>query len=486
MTKKGIIVIYLLVFGAIFLILFASILNFILTQIKLSQEKIAWHQSFNIAEAGINYYLWCLNNNVANECSLEKEYQDINGENIGKFQIQVETNLNCGQIISQNIVSTGRTYKFPNIKRKISIFYAKESVAKYSYILNSNVWVGNDHVIRGPYYSNGGIRFDGQNLSSVSSALNKWVCTSSFGCGPNGVGYGEGLCPPECQIVSKQCICPGVFSTTKNSNSDLFSFPNPVFDFEGITGDLAQIKNAAKNLGGIYLPPAKQINSRGQGWHLIFKADGTLEARIITKLSSTCGYSLEYDGFSLCGNAQNGYWQDNYFTITSEYTYQTFTIPSSCSVIFVEDNLWPEGTIKGKVIVASANLIDPNKETDVILNSNINYAGTGNDGLTLISERNIFIGPDSPNYMILNGIFIAQKGRFARNHYLNNLRESLTISGSIVSSGRVGTQWINLGGHIISGYKNRETFVDLNLLYSPPVFTPSLSSQFKIVRWEEF
>ncbi len=486
--KKGIITIYALIFGMVFLILLGAIVGFILFGLNLIEKRIAWHKAFHIAEAGIEYYKWCINNNI--DCELEKEYSDITGKAIGKFKIEIQTNSNCQQIILHQIISTGSTFKFPEIKRKISVLYARESVAKYAYILNSNVWVGADHVIRGPFHSNGGIRFDGTNLSLVSSAQETWECTNSFGCGPTGVGYGLGLCPPECQIINWRCICPGVFSTTQNSQRDLFLYPIPQFDFAGITADLAQIKTSAQNLGGIYLPPANQINPRGKGWHLKFFVDEStgeakVEAKIITALSPTCGYSFENDGFPICQTSKEGFYQWNYFTITSEQTYQIFTIPSSCSVIFVEDNLWPEGIIKGKVTVASANLIDPNKDTDVILNYNLDYAGTGNDGLTLISERNILIGPDSPDYMTLKGIFIAQKGRFSRNHYQGNIRESLTITGSIISSGRVGTQWVNQGGHIISGYKNRETYLDPRLLYEPPVFTPYLTPQFKKVKWEE-
>ncbi len=477
-VNKGIITAYVLVFGAIFLLLLAGLLGFVLIQLRTAEQKVSWQEALNIAEAGMNYYRWCLNNEVTQNCDLEKDYQDASGNNIGKFQIQLQETSNCGLTISQRIISTGWTYKYPNLKRKVSVFYGRESVAKYSYILNSNVWIGSDHIIRGPYHSNGGIRFDGQNMSTVSSAQNQWVCTSSFGCGPSGVGYGIGLCPPEeetgCKIINFQCVCPGVFSTTQVSNRDLFLYPIPQFDFDRITADLAQIKNAAQNSGGIYLPPSNQINSQGKGWHLIFNSDGTFQAKIITSLSPTYAYSLEED------------WHYDYFTITSEIPYQIFTIPSSCSVIFVEDNLWPEGVIKGKVTLASANLSDPNKDTDVILQANLNYTNLdGSDGLTLIGERNVLIGPNSPDYMVLRGIFVAQKGRFSRNHYPGNIRQSLKIYGSIVSSGRVGTQWINQGGHIISGYLERETYVDPYLLYNPPIFTPFLSSEFKIVKWEE-
>ena len=464
--RKGILTSYVLVFGTIFLILLGGLLGFILTELKISKQKLAWHEALGIAEAGIEYYKWCANNNVLSNCQLEKTYQDINGKEIGKFSLQIDTASNCGLIISQKVKSTGWTFQYPELKRKISIFFGRESVAKYSYILNSNVWVGSDHVVRGPFHSNGGIRFDGQNLSLVSSAQEEWVCTNTFGC--------FGLCPSECQIENNQCVCPGVFSTTQVSNRSLFDFPVVSFDFEGVTADLAQIKQASQNSGGIYLPPSDQIDSQGKGWHLIFNEGGTFEARIITQLSPTLAYSLE-EG-----------WHVDFFTISGEYSYQTFTIPTSCSVIYIEDDLWPEGKIRGKVTLASANLIDPNQDTQVILNGNLDYSTTtGRDGLTLIGEKNILIGPDSPENMILRGILIAQKGRFARNHYPGNKKESLIIYGSIVSNGRVGTKWINQAGHVVSGYLNRETYPDRNLIYQPPVFTPFLTSQFKIINWEE-
>jgi len=500
-ASKGTITIYALIFGTVFLILLGGVIGFILFNLNLIEKRIAWHKAFDIAEAGIEYYKWCINNNL--NCDLEKEYTDINGNAIGKFKIEVQTNSNCAKVISHQITSTGWTYKFPEIKRKISVLYARESVAKYAYIFGTNVWMGPDEKVKGPFHSNEGVRFDGENSSIVSSAVQNWECTNSFGCGPSGVGYGEGLCPPECQRQrinqDYKCMCPGVFSTTQNSKRDLFLFPIPQFDFTGITADLNQIKNAAQNSGGIYLPPAKQINTQGKGWHLKFFVDNVtgkpkVEAKIVTQLSCTCGYSLEYDEFPYCGvcawnpswcSSENGYYQWNCFTITSEAPYQTFTIPSSCSVIFVEDNLWPEGTIKEKVTVASANLIDPNKTIDVILNYNLDYAGTGNDGLTLISQRNIFIGPDSPEYMTLKGIFIAQNGRITRNYYRLNIKEQLTIYGSWIATITGVTTWVSTGGIIISGYKKTDTSIDPNLLYNPPVFTPYLTSQFKKMKWEE-
>ena len=463
--KRGIITIYVLVFGTIFLILLGGLLGFILLQLKQSAQKMAWNQSLQIAEAGINYYRWCLNNEIEENCQMEKDYFDPSGNLIGHFYLTIESQQACGQAFQRKIISTGWTDKFPDIKRKINVSYARESVAKYAYIINDNLWVGGDHEIRGPFHSNGGIRFDGENQSIVTSARDTWLCTSSFDC-----NYLN--CPRGCSRDGSACSCPGVFTTTNNSNPDLFSFPVPPFDFEAITIDLAQMKTVSQS-SGIYLPPSKDINSQGKGWHLKFKNDGTFEAWIITRLSRTYAYSFEED------------WHYDYFTITGEYLYNTYTIPSTCSAIFVEDNLWPEGVIKGKVALASANLVDPNLDTDVILQDSIDYSvKDGSDGFLLIAEKNILIGPNSPNQMELRGIFVAQKGRFSRNHYLGNIKEKLEIYGSIVSNDRVGTQWIS-GSKIVSGYLKRESYFDANLISSPPPFTPFVSTDFKLIGWEE-
>lgn len=463
--KKGMTIPLVLVFGAVFLMLLGGLLGFILLQRRQSLQKAAYNGALGIAEAGLNYYRWCLNHGFEANCLGEKDYFDAGGNFVGRFSLEETATASCGQTIQRKIISTGWTDKFPNIKRKISILYARASIAKYSYILNDNVWVGEDHEIRGPYQSNGGIRMDGENQSTMASAQNEWICTDSFGCSP---------CPTSkgCRIQSSKCYCPGVFTTTDNAEPDLFSFPVPPFDFNGITVDLAQMKASAQN-SGVYLPPSASINSNGKGYHLKFKNNGTFEAWLITNLSQTYAYSLE-EG-----------WHYDYFTISSEYLYNTYAIPSQCSAIFIEDNIWPEGIIKGKTTVASANLISPNKDTDIILLANIDYSvKDGSDGLTLIGERNVLIGPQSPNQMELRGIFVSQKGRFSRNHYPNNFREKLEIYGSIISNGRVGTKWIS-GSFVVSGYQKRESYFDPNLVYNPPVFTPFIDPAFKNLNWEE-
>jgi hypothetical protein len=463
--EKGAITGLILVFGLIFLMLLNALLGFVLLELKVANKKISWAESLQIAEAGINYYRWCLNNGIEGSCELNRQYYDSSGILIGEFALEVNTAASCGETVSRDIVSSGWTEKLPNLKRKISVLYSRTSVAKYAYLLNDNVWAGADREIRGLYHSNGGIRMDGENVSLVTSAKDEWVCTDSFGCD---------VCPVDngCRLEGSDCVCPGVFTTTDNSDPNLFDYPAPSFDFDGITIDLANIKSQAQSYS-LYLPPSADIDPQARGYHLVFQNNGDVEVRIITSLARDWSYSAE-DG-----------WHYDYFRIVNEYSYATFSITSSCPVIFVEDNLWADGTVKGKITVASANLIDPNKDTDIILPGNINYVSAdGSDGLALIGEKNILISPDSPDNMELYGIFIAQKGHFGRNLYYWNIKSKLEITGAIVSNGRVGTKWSS-GSFVISGYLKRENYIDSNLIYNPPPFVPYAESDFKILRWRE-
>jgi hypothetical protein len=468
--KKGAITTYVIIFGTIFLLLTGGLLGFVLLQLKQSSHDLAWNRALEIAEAGADYYRWCLNNDAEEECQLQKDYKDTNGNTVGTFSLEIDSVENCGIRGKTTITSRGWDKNFPDIERTVQVMYAKSSVAEYSYLLNDNVWAGADREIRGLYHSNGGVRMDGENQSLTTSAQEEWICTSSFGCDS---------CPtdstPACRIEGSNCICPGVFTTTENSQPDLFNSPVPVFDFDGITVDLAEIKNLTiSSPREYYWPPSTDIDANADGYHLKFRNDGTFEVWIITGLNATYAYSLE-EG-----------WHYDYFVINNEYQYgSAISVSSTCSVIFIEDNLWIDGEIQGKITVASANLISPTEDTNIILSGNINYTTLdGSDGLALIGENNVLIPPNSPDQMELRGIFVAQKGHFGRNHYPDNIKEKLEIYGAIVSNGRVGTRWSS-GGQIVSGYLKRENYSDQNLIYDPPLFVPYTRTDFESVSWEE-
>jgi len=183
--EKGSIIPLILVFGSIFLVLFGGITTLVLFELKSQDKRVALDEALYIAEAGINYYQWCLNHEM-DDCETEKNVLDSQAQLLGTFSLDINETSSCGETIQKKVLALGWTSKFPETKRKISVVYARPSVAKYSYMIHENVWAGDDRSIRGFYHSNGGIRMDGANFSLVTSAspLGEWVCTSSFGCSP--------------------------------------------------------------------------------------------------------------------------------------------------------------------------------------------------------------------------------------------------------------------------------------------------------------
>ncbi len=240
--NKGSITLLVVIFAGIMVVIFAGTTGFIFTQHRLQVKKADKELAVQIAEAGLDYYKWFLSHypndlqdGTGGPGPYEHEYNDPEGGAIGKFSLDVSGNNVCGSVASIDIESTGWTYDSPSIKRKVVGRYSRPSVAEFAYIIDDNVWAGSDREIKGKYHSNGGIRMDGENDSLVTSAVETWTCTSSFGCSPD-------------QTVD------GVFGS--GEGFDLWQFPAEPIDFVGLTLDLAQMKDAAQNFGGVYLGPS--------------------------------------------------------------------------------------------------------------------------------------------------------------------------------------------------------------------------------------
>jgi hypothetical protein len=466
--EKGVLITLVLVFGGIFLLLLAGLLSFILLQHRGSIQRVAAQEALHAAEAGIEYYRWHLihlpndlQDGTGGPGPYVHSYKDAASIVQGSFSLDIQGTTQCGEVLGAIITSTGWTDDFPNVQRTARVKYVRPSVADFSFLLNANVWAGSDRTITGPYHSNGGIRMDGENRSTVTSARATWTCTSTFGCDPS----------------STQ---DGVF-TTANGNEALFSFPVPPFDFNGITVDLATIKDLTLPVGqggqgeGIYLDPAPS----GLGYHLVFDGD-ELDVYDITDLDTIDSYTTE-----------NG-WGTEDSVILDEDFVQTIPIPASCSVIFAEDHAWVEGDIEGRVTLAVADLINPTGEANVWLPGNITYpvVPSVDDGFVLIAQHDNLISLDSPDDMDLHGIYIAQTGRFGRNHYdcsdypADCKKNNLDIFGTIVSNERVGTRWA-CGGSYCSGYNTRTATYDPAQGVFPPPFLPTSSLEFGIRDWEE-
>lgn len=467
--NRGVTVILVLVFMGVFTIIMGTVASYTLTQSKVARAKLAQEEAFAIAEAGLEYYRWFLAHNpgdLQNGTGAAGPYMytvdDPEGDTLGTATLSISGNEACGETQQIDITSEGVSNTDPQFSRTLSSRYARPSVAQFSYIINGNVWVGGDRTISGPYHSNGGIRMDGTSNADVTSSVADWLCTSSFGCSPDqtvdGV-WGSGVDPA------------------------LWDYPVPQVDFAGIVVDMTELKDHAL-ADGLHFTGAAGRSGR-KGYRLNFLADGTVD--VYRVINTSYNWSIHVDDI-------NGGWKQDYHTITQENFIDNYTIPDGCPVIFVEDKIWIEGTVKGKITVASADFLGSSFETDVIINDSIDYAGPeGDDGLTVIAENSILIPPEVPTDMSLRGIFVAQGGYFGRNLYAcwdapYDKRNTLTINGTIVSNERVGTKWTySTSGcsNEWSGFETRINAYDRLLATDPPAFTPAASENHTFTTWRE-
>ncbi len=457
----GSLLILVLVFGSIFLVILSSFIGYVVTQSQVVNFRYEQHRATEIAEAGLNYYRWFLAHNpndVTDGTGLPGPYVHVYSDPeegpIGEYSLEVASSTYCGEINTIDVSSTGHTYEDPTAVGTVRGRYARPSIASYAFITNSKVLYGATSNVNGPLHSNQGIRMDGTHNSTVSSGQPDWLCDSSFGCSPD-------------QTVD------GVYTTSGNATPALFSFPTAPIDFAGITLNLADMQDKAQNHGGLYFGPSGK-----SGYHVIFRAPGQVEVRRVNSKE----------------NEPNGYAWGRYMNILKGTSLVgTYNINPNCPVIYVEDQVWLEGVVDGKVTIAASDIDTVGVDPSIILNNNITYADD-DSGLLAVAEYDMLIGLTVPNNMVLNGIFVAQNGHYGRNFYDTSMpnaweayiiRNSLTLNGTIVSNGRAGTTYYYSNGNLAAGFTTRNTAYDPDLVLDPPPYTPITSDVYSFFNWRQ-
>ena len=151
----------------------------------------------------------------------------------------------------------------------------------------------------------------------------------------------------------------------------------PNVDYSAITADLATIKAEAQE-NGLYLPP-----STAQGYSLVFINNGTFRVYTVTSLYN------DPVGTDTDGNANNqSIDYANRTELTSVCNPYPCQMPAN-GLIYVEDNAWVEGVVKGRVIVAAAQLpYEPAEAPSIMIQNNLTYlAKDGTNSLGLIGQQ---------------------------------------------------------------------------------------------------
>lgn len=482
MKEKGAILTLVLVFGFVFLIILGGITGLILSQHKLSQKRADYNSSLHIAEAGVNYYRWHLAHSPNDFCDGQvlgtdncidppygpfvHDYKDPEGDVIGKFSLMITPSSAC--FPATIIESAGWTLRSPEFERVVSVHWGKPSLARYAFLTNSNVWFGEEEELKGPFHSNGGIRMDGTQNSLATAAKETYICGPEHGCN-------QSNCSDPCQWTVSGCQCPGIWGEGNGQGLGLWEFPVPAIDFDLITRDLAALKEEAQNVG-LYFGPSQEY-----GYHIEFLSNGRFNLYEVTRLkSSVWGW-----------NGEEWVYESN--SIRTEKMIDAYSLPADCAPIFVEDNLWVDGDVKGRATVAAAQLPEiPSSMKKIVIHDNINYIEE-DSALGLISQSDILIPLYSPDRLEIKAALLAQNGRVFRYYYPDwwwepyrtyAIREYIETYGSIITNKMWTFTWVDGLGNVVSGYQETEMSYNPDFLYSPPPYFPT-HGEYEIFKWEE-
>lgn len=461
--EHGSILVYSILIIFIFSLVMLAVLTYATMQLKVIRGSINREKAFRIAESGVNYYQWHLahfpsdfwdGNASTTSGPFIHDYIDKDtNKKIGEFSLEIIPPA-VGSTIA-TIKSTGYTLESPSQKRIVTVRYGIPSLAKYAFLTQSDVWIGDTESVSGELHANGGIRFDGTGNAPVTSFKNDI---------PPGPGY-------QCYDVhgcnSPYEWKPGVWGSAATSTRAYWKMSVPYVDFSSITSNFQDIENLAT--GQADLPPSAQ-----QGYSLVFKNNGTIDVYKVTSLRS------HPDGGDV-----NGKWhsEDLDYSANGRSFLYNMPIPQN-GVIFVKDNVWVEGVVKGRAVVAATKYsTDPTQQARILIPNNIIYfAKDGNHSLGLIAERDILITYYSPNDLEIDAALIAQKGS-AQMYYFGVKKTSIIIYGSVASFGTWTWSWVDASNNCVSGFCNTNTVYDANLLYAPPPSFPLSSDGYQQISW---
>ncbi|MCA9364593.1 MAG: hypothetical protein KC736_01740 [Candidatus Moranbacteria bacterium] len=458
--KKGSALTYALILTSIVSVILLGIVQFVISHVNFGLKTAAREQSLHIAEAGVYFYRWYLAHQVEGKTSqqIQNFWQNENPygvntplvadyEGIGSYSITVTPPPPNSTIVIVQV--TGSTYIHPEMQRTVQVRFRRPSWSEFAVLADADIRFGDGTEIFGPLHSNGGVRFDGVAHNIVSSLVEDYV-------------------DPDTGITR-----PGVWTSwsgeyNSNMGSSVFlagkEFPSGEQDFNGVTADLALMKDEAINGNGIY------FNNTGQGRHIVLRTDGTADVRTVNSYNTTSN------------------------SITSESGVTNHAFPDG-GVIYVEDNIWLEGQVDGRrVTIVAADLVG-GASPNIFIENDITYSNyDGTDVIGIIGEGDVEIIRDSEDDLRIDGAMLAQNGRVGREHYGSyctawwwifctnwetDNKDTITVFGSIATLQRYGFAWTDG-----TGYTDRNLLYDNNLLYYPPPYFPT-GTKYAIDLWEE-
>lgn len=532
-SQGGFITAALLSFIVAILIIMGAVVQLVESNTLMVTNNIKSQRAFNIAEAGINYYLWHLSHNATDFKDGQTTpatpdptlgygpythtYINHDAVSEGTFTLWINPQSN-GSTVAK-IRSIGKL-SGTNIIRTIDAQIGAPSFASYAVASDNALWFGNTEEATGPVHSNQGVRMDGASSTDVTSANTTYVPSNSLG------GDGQSHAGVWCHT---SVISPVNCNTRSKVD---WRYPLPLLDFNQVSGSLCAMKKTAFSSDPATSGLANQANACSlipttrTPAYLPHRGTCSPSNSTSCSYSSTRGYLIQLNAngtYDLSNvNAEN----DTLTPYTSALTLSSIatgiTIPAN-GVIFAEENVWvrTNPTFSGRVTIAAGRLAQSSVNAEIVIADDVLYgAKNGNDAIGLVSERSIFIAPYAPptsgsfNFEI-DAALLAQSGNITYGENSNsstrragyrsntaactrgwtNSNQTFTFYGSVAA--RLDWTWTWLVGNspcgnaandpgngYISGIKNNNTQYDYNLLYAPPPSFP-ITSTYNVLSWRE-
>lgn len=464
--SPGYILVQVIVFASVSAYILGALINWAAVDIKASRQAADRELAIQIAEAGVDYYRWHLAHaptdyydGTGQASTYIHDFLDKNNNVIGQFALDITPPQLGSSLVT--IKSTGSVLNAPSLTRTIQVKLAKPSMAKFAVVANDYMRFGEGTEVFGPIHSNKGIRFDGLAHNIVSSSA---TTTDD----PDHTGA------EELAVHTHLSPTDPLPPNTLPDRPDVFEVGRAIgvgeADFDGITGDISQIKIQALETDGFW-----RAGSGALGYHVVLKTNDTFDLKRVDTVTtvSTC---------------------ENKWSIGTETLLGNYPFPAN-GIIFLEDHTWVNGQINGAQLTIVAAALPENASTlkNIIVNNDLLYTKyDGTDVIGLIAQNNIFAGLISEDDLRIDAALMAQNGMVGRPSYLSSCsstyynRQTLTLWGMIATNSRYGFAWINTTtNEQISGYINRILYYDSSLLYNPPPSFPLTSDQYITLSWEE-
>lgn len=463
--QAGSISVLILIFGVVATITAGVLIGVMSNQVEYGRRAEAREQALSIAESGIQQFRWRLahtpDDHLVGLADIQTEtpdsegwygpyevdYYDHQGGKVGVYALSIQPPQPGYSLF--NVRSEGYMDSYPSISRRVQVSFGIPSLARYSFLHNANVWFGTGLTVHGRVLSNGGIRQDGVNDSIIQSAKETYTCGQESGCSPS-----EEM--------------PGVWGS--GGPDELWEYPVPPTDFDAVSIDFSQMRQAAQETG-VYLEP--QTN----GYRLTFRDTGVVD---VYRVNNT----QRYRGYDIDDGCQNRYERILNTTLLGSYDLDEYNL------FFAESTVWVEGVVNGRATVVAARFPLGTYNENIWINNSVVYLDrSGDHSLGLIAQNNIYFGKDVPNQFEVNAAMLAQNGKIMRHHYglswcgnyNNAVRQHLEIYGSVISNQKSYWNW---GSDPNSGFEERNVVYDANLYLVPPPYFPA-SGEYEIITWDE-